>query len=187
VTVSVVPAEPEPHLHRGAVTFRTDAGAQRTVMVDAKVYPKPLVRLSVEAEAGRVEEGLVRVDDATASGEAYLHPPEREKGAVTFTFDVPSDGVYHLIARCMVPAGVGDPGLHDSFFISIGDGEKKLWALSTRAIGAWTWQRVQAKGTDLYPRKLSAGRHVVTFSAREALSRLDRVVLTNSPYLEIDE
>jgi hypothetical protein len=187
VAVTIAAEGMEPRLHRGAVTFRTDRGFQRTVMVDVKVYPQPLVRLPFEAEAGRIEDGLARVDDPTASGGAYLHPQEVGQGAVTFTFDVPQAGTYYLVVRCMVPPPAEEAGFHDSFFVSIDGGEKHLWALPTSAIGAWMWQRVSAKGADLYPRKLAAGRHVVTFAARESLTRLDRVVLTTSPYVEPDE
>ena len=109
-------ADLAPRLHRGAVTFRTDKGYSRTVMVDVKVYPQPLIHLAQEAEAGKVAGGMAIVADGSASGGRYVHTPEiiertqdgeerrgADVGSVTCRFTVPSDGDYYLLARCMVP------------------------------------------------------------------------------------
>ena len=175
--------EPDIRLHRGAVTFRTDAGFNRTVMVDVKVYhPRP-VAISFEAEEGKVSGGFQRAADPAASGGAYLHRPEdAEPGSVEFSFDIPEQGVYYVAALCMAP-GPKTP-IHDSFFSSMDGEEKLIWDLSSRG-SDWNWDLASARKVE-YPRRfrLSRGRHVLTISSREALARLDRVVVTNSPYAE---
>ena len=63
---------PEYRLHRGAVTFRTDEGLNRSVMVDIKVYPQPYVALAAEAEQGQIEGGMRVGEDAGASAIKYV-------------------------------------------------------------------------------------------------------------------
>ena len=199
VTVTLAGRPEEVRLHRGAVTFRTDTGLNRTVMVDAKVYPRPLVAIWFEAEAGAITGGLEKLPDPTASGGAYVQAPETlhraadgteqriaADGAVTFDFDLPADGVYHVVARCMVPLPAETAGLHDSFRFRLDGGAEFLWHVPNGALGRWQWQRVGSREpkTDPVAAKLTKGRHRLTIRSREALTRLDALAITNSPYPE---
>ncbi|MGD8240661.1 MAG: hypothetical protein PVH68_19070 [Armatimonadota bacterium] len=49
----------------------------------------------------------------------------------------------------------------------------------------WTWVLLNARDEE-YPCRfsLSRGRHTLTISSRERLARLDRLVVTSSPYAE---
>ncbi|MFP4057870.1 MAG: hypothetical protein ACLF0G_13470 [Candidatus Brocadiia bacterium] len=186
VAVSLARRDLPVRLHRGAVTFRTDRGLCRTVMVDVRVYPPDLVVVAREAEAGEVQGGMAAVADPTASGGAYVHAPQGAEGAVSFRFAVPRDGVYYVVARCMVPPPAAQAGVHDSFRFAMDGGERRIWDLTNRAVGAWDWQAVDARDAEPspWPFRLEAGAHRLTIASREPLARLDRVAVTNSPYPE---
>ncbi|MFW6163807.1 MAG: hypothetical protein ACODAJ_13640, partial [Planctomycetota bacterium] len=199
VRVALAPAQPEVRLHRGAVTFRTDRGFCRTVTVDVKVYPEPLVYVGVEAEAGAIEGEMEVVADPSASGGRYVHTPEivekrpdgeterrAKEGAVTFRLTVPRDGDYYLLGRCMVPPPRDLAGVHDSFYVTVDGGERHLWCLYGKARGAWEWVLANSRETETYPLRLHLrqGAHTVVVASREPLTRLDRLILTPSPYPE---
>jgi len=190
----------EPRRYRAAVTFRTDRGFVRTVMHDLKVYPTPLGHRGAEAEAGEVEGGMKVVEDETASGGRYVHTPElivklpdgqeertAEKGQIALRFDLPHDGVYHLLVRCMVPDDVPElMGVRDSFYFAIDGGQQHLCDLWGQARGAWQWVLANSREAKASPFRIRLGRgeHTVVIASREPLTRLDRIVLTNSPYAE---
>jgi hypothetical protein len=174
----------ETRRHRGAVTFRTDAGYNRTVMVDAKVYHPRSFTTAMEAEAGKAQGGMVKVEDAAASGGACLHSLEGSPaGSVEFNFDVPEEGIYFVSARCLVPAE--DSGRHDSFIFSMDGEEKRIWDIMGGGAGRWHWSLVNSRdGESPHRFQLTKGRHKLTITSREKLARLDRLVITNSPYAE---
>jgi hypothetical protein len=199
VVVTAAEAAPAVRLHRGAVTFRTDAGLNRTVMVDWKAYPPRVVAIGFEAEQGKLTGGMTKVPDPAASGGAYLHVPEvLEKtpdgqvqrtgrpGEVTFTFTVPTDGTYYVVARCMVPLPAATAGVHDSFRFSLDGGQRHTWDLSNLAVGKWQWALAQSReaGKDPFELRLTRGPHRLTIHSREPLARIDRLAITNSPYAE---
>ena len=184
-TVKVVLAKGDHavRLHRGAVTFRTDQGLNRTVMIDVKVHPRDPVAIGFEAEAGEITGGFTKVRDGDAAGGAYLHTtPGSGEGAVSFTFTVPRGGTYFVAARCMVPGPPEEMGRQDSFRFAIDGGEEHIWDLG---VGRWGWDLVKSrKVVGPFPLELQKGRHRLTIRSREVKARLDRVVITNSPYAE---
>ena len=199
VRLAPAAADLAPRLHRGAVTFRTDKGFCRTVMVDVKVYPRPLVYLGQEAEAGRIAGGMKVLEDETASGGRYVHTPElvekapdgeerrrADAGTVAFEFTVSVPGDYYLVGRCMVPGPGELAGVRDSFYLAVDGGPRHLWDLYGQARGAWQWVLANSRETAAYPLRLrlARGRHSVVVATREPLARLDRLVLTTSPYAE---
>jgi len=187
VAVTLAKTDLEVRRHRGAVTFRTDAGLNRTVMVDVKVYPRRVVAVAAEAEQGKISGGMAKVADATASGGACVHTPEDAAGgAVEFAFDIPEDGVYYVVARCMVPEPAATAGVHDSFHFSIDGGEKHIWDVRNAAVGSWGWEHVVPRqgGPDRFHVRLTKGTHRLAIYSREKLTRLDRIAITNSPYPE---
>jgi Right handed beta helix region len=173
-------------LHRGAVTFRTEKGYCKTLMVSAKVYSNaPFVKI-VEAEKLKIKGKFEIVRDPTASGGAYIHVTEpHAKGSATLTFDVPRDGIYYLLTRNMQ---VGpNPAIHDSFFYAIDDNDQRQWHLKGGAADVWAWEVVSPRrstGNLITEIKLTKGRHKIVFNPREFLTRLDVVVITDQPYAE---
>ena len=184
VTLTVAGDNVKTRLHRGAVTFRTDTGLNRTVMVDAKVYHARAFAVAMEAEAGKTQGELQKVEDPSASGGAYLHSPEESaSGRVEFGIEVPEDGVYYVAARCLVPAE--DSGLHDSFRFSMDGEEPRIWDLRVGGAGRWHWSLVNSRdGESPHRFRLTKGPHKLAIISREKLARLDRLVITNSPYAE---
>jgi len=187
VTVTLTPGDHPPRLHRGAVTFRTDRGFCRTVMVDARVYPADYVALAVEAEDGQLTGVMKAAKDPTASGGAFIHglkQSDDDEGTARFAFDVPGDGTYYIVGRTMVPEPLDEAGSHDSFLLSVDDGEKLRWDLPMWSAGTWLWDRASGYRSRHAPFRfaLKRGRHTVVVGVRESLARLDRLVLTNAPY-----
>jgi hypothetical protein len=186
VSVTVANADLALQRYRAAVTFRTDLGYCRTVMVDAKVYPASPVVLSFEAESAKVAGGFRTVRDEAASGGAYLDRPDQENlqtGSAEFSFDVLGDGVYYVTARCFIPSP--DAGLHDSFEFAMDGAAKRTWDLEGVGIDRWSWTLVSARDEASPCRfELTKGRHTLVIYTRERLARLDRVAVTNSPYAE---
>ena len=138
----------------------------------------------MEAEAGKAQGGMVKVEDAAASGGACLHSLEGSPaGSVEFNFDVPEEGIYFVSARCLVPAE--DSGRHDSFIFSMDGEEKRIWDIMGGGAGRWHWSLVNSRdGESPHRFQLTKGRHKLTITSREKLARLDRLVITNSPYAE---
>ena len=175
--------ETEPSVRRGAITFRTDLGFNRTMPVEVKVYVEPIV-VEVEAEDGTLEGGMVKGTDPAASGGFYIcQAPDAPRGSATYVFEVPRDGVYYVVARCYVPEPTG---VHDSFYFSM-DGEPMgIW--DVRVGPEWEWTVLGERGGESpRPFKLSAGRHVFRLIGREPDTRIDRLVITTSPYPEPPE
>lgn len=186
----------EQRLHRGAVTFRTDGGYSRTVMLDVKVYPGEDVTLTLEAEAGTLAGGFLKVADTQASGGFYLHAPEAQipaegvgheqsqPGTATYTFQIPTDGTYYLLGQCFVLGPREFAVRHDSFFCSLDDGEQARWDLSSIPYDQWTWTSAKEQGKGRLAFALKAGKHTLVIHSREPLARLDRLALTTNPYPE---
>lgn len=171
-------------LHRGAITFRTDTGLHRTVMVDARVYPSDYVALSFEAESGEVSDGMRRISDSEALGGFYLDTTEGVSGKVVLEFEVPVDGTYHVLGRTCVPGPPEDAARQDSFELTMDDGNRLRWDIPNQAPGRWVWNLAAAEygGGGRHTFQLTAGKHTLTIYSRERLARLDRLVITNAPY-----
>jgi hypothetical protein len=198
VRVGPVAELKEERLYRGAVTFRTDKGFTRTVLVNAKVYPANVFTTVFEAEAGKLSGGFAKVADAKASGGLFLHAPEAtekaegvgheqsQAGSVSFTVQVPEDGTYYLMGRCMVMGPKEFAVRHDSFSFALDGGEKSRWDIGGIGYDTWGWCSAGEQSKGYRPTKitLKAGTHTLTIHSREPLARLDRVVLTSNPYGE---
>lgn len=184
ITVSCDASEMAVRPHRGAVVFHTDHGLNVTLMVDASVYHKAHFAHVVEAEDGKVAGGMKKTADERASNGAFVHAPERS-GTVTFTFDVPADGLYYVLGRCLAPAPSGS---HDSFFFSMDGAKPGVWDVHAWPDG-WWWDLLNKRDDknrrrNVDPRafQLSRGRHTLTLKSRESDCRLDRIAISNSPH-----
>ncbi|MEX0775099.1 MAG: right-handed parallel beta-helix repeat-containing protein [Phycisphaeraceae bacterium] len=174
--------------HRSAVTFRTDAGYCRTVLVELRVGHRQPFAVNIEAEAGAVSGEFACVDDATAWGGAYLHRPQaapsstaaESQGTVALAFDVPADGVYYVLGRVMAPGPRATT--HDSFLTAMDDQPAKRWDMMHAGSPLWHWVLVDT--ADEHPRRfeLTKGRHVLRILSREPQARLDAVRISNEPY-----
>lgn len=171
-------------LHRAAVSFRTDLGHVRTVLVEWRQRAAKPVSLEFEAEVGTIEGGFRKIEDARASGGAYLEPiaeaGKDQPGAVSFDVDVPADGIYYLHARCHVPGP--DAGTHDSLYVSVNDAPRQQWNLQHLAAPGYHWQVYATADQRATPLPLPRGRHTLRIHPRETGVRVDAIRLANEPF-----
>jgi len=191
VTISAGRSDLEPRVYRGAVTFRTEAGYCRTVLVQMRVRHAQPWAVQFEAESGELAGGFVRVEDPSASGGAYLQTPAgfdrfKENGRVSFAFDVPEDGVYYVQARIRVP---GYPAMnHDSLQVAMDDGEPAAWHLQHLGSPWFHWLNVYDIKSEApaIAYRLTRGRHVLHILPRETLASVDAVRISNEPFAPAD-
>lgn len=143
----------------------------------ASLTPAPWV-LYLEAEQCEVAEPALRVRDVLASDCAYVEIQERDRGSITLTFTVSSDGNYYAWARVM-----GLDLLSNSFYFAIDGGASGKYEFHPfHGLWTWGWDRVHIeKECRTTPLVLAAGTHTLTFSGREPGARLDAVVITDDP------
>jgi hypothetical protein len=196
VRVGPIAGLKEQRLHRAAVTFRTDQGYTRTVLVDTRVYPENEVTVVFEAESGAIGGSFLKVADPTAKNGFFIHAPEAKEqaagvgheqsqpGTLTIPFEITQDGVYYLMGRCQILGPKEFAVRHDSFYFAIDGGDKIRWDLWNLPHNQWAWRqaREQAKGHSANSLPLKAGKHVLVIHSREPLARIDRVAITNDPY-----
>lgn len=191
VTLSAAPGL-DPREYRGAVTFRTDAGYCRTVLVRLQVQHAQPFAVQFEAEAGELAGGWVAVQDETASGGAYLQTPATYDraaggGGVSFAFEVPADGTYYVQGRIRVPGPLAMN--HDSMFVAMDEGEPVAWHLQHLGAPEFHWLRVYSIKSEAraIAYRLTRGRHVLHVLPRETLASLDAVRISNEPFVRDEE
>ncbi len=178
--------------HRGAVTFRTNRGYNRTVFVVFNVRPEHPYTVEMDAEATPFAGTFVKVDDPTASGGAYLIPPyneekplrfgpnQKNENIIPFEFEVPADGLYYINGRVMIPNPDGIQ--KDSYFMRMDGGEMKMWSLGSVGKEEWNWQQIQGgEGSNGMAFKLTKGKHRFELLHRESGPQLDLISITNEP------
>ena len=183
--------------HRAAVVFRTDLGLNCALMAHVKVYPADRFSTIIEAEDGEVTPGMKRTTDEAASGGLFVQLPlphvgvkgelrPAPPGAVRFTFDVPADGVYYVVGRCLAPE---PSGAHNSFLFSMDGAGFRAWDVHAKSkaycwnlLNLWHMKGRKLKRVDPLSFKLSKGTHSLVLKSREAGTRLDCIAITNYPY-----
>jgi len=132
-------------------------------------------RFFLEAEAGRLAEGMEIGQDARASGLGFVNGrPGYPLAAVKLVFDVHTAGDYAIWLR-----GMGRGAREKSLMVSL-DGAPLLSLEFEPAQGRWDWQwqplRADVQAAEAVP--LAEGMHILTVLAREPLARLDGVLVT---------
>ena len=146
-----------------------------TAMTQAAWYRIPFL-WEREAENGVIEPPMRVEQDPAASGGKYVLSPSTS-GAVSFTVDIPYSGYYQIWARVR-----GAGYAHNSFFLSVDDGPPSHYEFPPFTEGwVWGWHEVYADAINAPPFWLDAGERTLRFAAREADSRLDKVLLTDDP------
>jgi hypothetical protein len=109
------------------------------------------------------------------------YSPDAESGTITFTVDVPCDGIYHVwglvwdrvhgVSNC---SGVSNP---DNFYVQVDSGTDEHWAYGCQGCSnpdeIWAWtstMRYVGSGCVIEPLSydLQAGTHTIRFRNREA-------------------
>lgn len=184
--ISLDPSKTSPGLHRGAVTFRTDAGFMKTVFLTATILPEKPWSREFEAEA-LAHSGFSVGRSASADGGAYLvatNGTPHQTASVKLDVEVPADGDYQLWGRTLSEGPV--TAMHDSFFVRIDGAEPRRWDFSSRSPAFWTWQAAGVwDGKDMTQVMLSKGRHTIEILSREPGARLDTVSIRNHPVLDV--
>jgi len=150
---------------------------------DVTIFAGGDVVIPLEAEDGTITAPMTTYAGPNASGGQYVASPTGEQGGVAFTVDLPAAGACIVWCRVLAPFSTAD-----SFHVSVDGGPEDIYDV---AEGTWSdqWQWTRVNGRDggppmtLDPRTfdLAAGEHTFLFRAREADSRLDRLIITNDP------
>lgn len=134
---------------------------------------------AAEAENGSIYNPNVMqtVEDSTVSACRYIKAVVNNNlGHVQHSFNVPTAGNYYFWARAM--------GLNlstNSFWVSIDGGEYFHYQIPpVGQVWTWGWSQVYPSDQVVQPIYLGSGTHTIRFESRESLSRLDRVLVTNS-------
>lgn len=187
--LSVASSSLELRKYRGAVTFRTNTGYCRTILLESLIrHPHPFM-VSFEAESAALKGSFDVVKEQSASGGSYIHnatgpmaaTPEASPARVSFEMDIPEDGTYYIFGRAMAPGPNSDQ--KDSFYMIVDDAPAKRWDLMYSGSSQWHWMPIvdaKAAGGGM---NLTKGRHVLHILARERLARLDAVCISNEPYV----
>ena len=130
----------------------------------------------VEAEAATLTSPMVSTADATASGGYYVSSPVDSNGVATFAVTL-SAGNYYVWGRVKV-----DPtGGENSFFVNFKDyGDNCLWR-TPEGEAAWAWDKVSSISPefDPYVWSLPSGNHTLYIAAREANTKIDKILITS--------
>jgi len=169
--------------HRAIVTFRTDAGLNRslTVAVDVR-HGEPFVRF-FEAEDAPAAGPILIAEQGAASGGRYVHVTSTDSpGVLTFTFDAPAAGDYYVLGRFHTP-----PECRGGFLFSMDGAEPKYWLNHSKSVQSWVWDLLrphEAKNVRTTKRgfQLDQGRHTFVMTTRKPGTRLDCLVVSNQPY-----
>ena len=186
VTLSCDASRLDARLHRAVVTFRTDAGLNRSVTVAVKVLHSQPYVCFLEAEQARMD-GPFRIgEDRSASGGRYVHVPAASaSGVLTSTFDVPAAGDYYVLGRFYTP-----PDRLGGFLFSMDRAKPRRWVDQSRRACSWLWDLLRPheyKGDRTVHRgfQLSKGAHTFTLTSRRPGARLDCLVVSNQPYVPL--
>ena len=149
--------------------------------------PATFTTVSTEAEGGTVSAPMQILSDPTASGGRYVtvaagnnstgSPPTT--GYATVPFNVATAGTYRIWGRVQAPTTSDD-----SFWVRVDGGSWVNWNNIPPGT-AWHWDDVHnaAASNSTVTYSLAAGAHTVTFAYREDGTKLDRLVITNDPFL----
>ena len=153
----------------------------------AATFPDGTIYL--EAEDSTPTAPMEIVQDATASGGAYIVTPQSsgDNGSAAYTFYVSSPGNYVIWGRCIVPSGTSD-----SFFIQVDDEPDVIWFVFQGGNYVnWEWDLVSAVGAgtgyvpefDPYIVYLNEGIHNIIVKRRDPGTKLDKLIITKNPLL----
>ncbi len=136
--------------------------------------------IAVEAENAILHTSMEIARDADASSEGFIWVPEgsgrskdpdAESGYAVITFDVSSAGNYVIWGRTISQNG------HNSFFISVDDGDYALW--DTQVSTSWVWDKISHReGADPVHYYLKAGEHTLKIKQREDGTKIDKIIIT---------
>ena len=143
------------------------------------------VYLPFEAESADVVSPMAISADPSASGGQFVATADGWQGSATFTVDMP------LFSSCIIWCRVlGPPPPNGSFVVSADGGGADIFDVAPgNATNKWQWSVVKGRGglfvrlpdggDPIDPRvfPFSAGRHRLTFQAREANNGIDQILI----------
>ena len=143
------------------------------VNIIVRSQPRTAFHLDLEAQNGELTPPMRIVQDDFASQSQCVLTMERFKGAAAYTFTVPELDDYVIWIRIAQ--------LRGTFGVKMDDSTKDY------VIKSPVWEWIPVIGSDgTYSRQadgrvqtLDAGEHTFTVSGGEALTRLDRLIITN--------
>jgi hypothetical protein len=133
-----------------------------------------------EAEDVSLTAPMTTVSDPEASREKYIETETSNSGTASRTFSIEEAGRYKIVGQVYATNGGTD-----SFFVDIDSGGQFIWDLNPSGnpaeFNVWRSDDVTYRGTgsfdspqyDPYVFDLSEGTHTITFSGREASTKLD--------------
>lgn len=138
------------------------------------------VKLTIEAEDGKLVGPFVVNSEGSASGGKYIVVPNGTGNynnspgeyMAEFTVNVSHDGEYFLFGKTQTKSGT-----EDSFWVQVDHGQNFLW--DTSHSSNWEYDRVSDRNLGHVSFNLSAGTHTIKVKLREDGTKLDQLILTN--------
>jgi len=142
----------------------------------------------LEAENAVIAAPMAAYNDAAALGGRAVNAASADTGTVSFTFNITEASVYNVWCRVLAP----DAGT-DSFYITMDSQAEDIYDTARIAENQnvyspnWQWNLmggrggVSASGTIIpLNYNLGVGAHTLRFRSREAGSKLDQIIITNT-------
>ncbi len=172
---------------RGADGCANDEDVALSFFVPDPAKPPYVARF--EATEARLVAPMVLGEQQGASRGKAVFSPVANDGRAEFIFTAPRAGDYFVWTRVLGPSYS-----NDSFFVSVDGMLEDIFDANGRLeAGHWRWIKLNGRGggppMKLDPRvfQLSEGKHTLTFRAREPLTYLDTIVITDNAYFTPDE
>jgi CSLREA domain-containing protein len=134
-----------------------------------------------EAESGAVVSPMARLADPLAYGGQYVSSDTADTGTAGNSVVAPTTGNYVIWCRVLAP----NPST-DSFFVSANGGAEDIYDVAEGTwSNSWQWTRVNGRAggapLTLNPRtfNLTQGSNSIVFRARDANTKLDRIIVTD--------
>ncbi len=164
----------------------TDAAGNQTYSEDVVFITQPLATeislyLPVSAAAAALGSPMQLYDNPQDPQQKFIQSAVALQGTATYRFEVASAADYVIWCRVL-----SSNTNRDSFFVSVDGGTEEIYDAAQGSWSSlWRWNRITGRtGSDplvVAPRlfSLAAGSHTLTVRAREAFTRLSRLLITS--------
>ena len=179
-TLELAHREQDARIDQLLVTTNWNYKPQGKRPAEAGVEPQ---RIWLEAEGGWLQSPMETRNDQQAASWQYVEAEKTSRdeppqgGRALYRFQVAEPGAYYVWGRVLARSD-GE----DSFWVRMDGGTWIQWNGIEKA-PRWIWDQVHAEGSEAgaHAFELTQGTHVLEIAYREEDTKLDRLLLTDSP------